>query len=117
MASPRLNLVVIRSSDIDKSALFYSALGLIFSKHSHGTGPEHYASEGGEVTFEIYPLMDSTSTTTATRLGFKVTDLDSLLPTLVEQGGRIASPAKDSPWGRRAVVIDPSGHKIELIQG
>jgi len=116
MASPALNLVVIRSPDIDKSAAFYSALGITFSKHSHGTGPEHYASEGDGVTFEIYPEVDSASATTTTRLGFKVTDLDDLLPILVEKGGRIVSPAKDSPWGRRAVVVDPTGHKVELVQ-
>jgi lactoylglutathione lyase len=115
--SSALNLVVIRSADIDKSAAFYSALGLAFSKHSHGTGPEHYASEGDGVTLEIYPEVDSDSATTATRLGFKVTNLDSLLSTLVEKGGRIASAAKDSPWGRRAVVVDPTGHKVELVQG
>ena len=117
MATSALNLVVIRSPDIDKSATFYSALGTTFSKHSHGTGPEHYASEGDGVTFEIYPEADSAGATTTTRLGFKVTDLDDLLPILVEKGGRVASPAKDSPWGRRAVVVDPTGHKVELVQG
>ena len=117
MATSALNLVVIRSPDIDKSAAFYSALGITFSKHSHGTGPEHYASEGDGVTFEIYPEADSAGATTATRLGFKVTDLDALVPILVEKGGRVASPAKDSPWGRRAVVVDPTGHKVELVQG
>jgi lactoylglutathione lyase len=117
MSSSALNLVVIRSPDIDKSAAFYSVLGITFSKHSHGTGPEHYASEGDAVTLEIYPEADPAVATTATRLGFKVTDLDSLLSILVERGGRIASPAKDSPWGRRAVVVDPTGHKVELVQG
>ena len=116
MATAALNLVVIRSPNIDSSAAFYLALGITFSKHSHGTGPEHYASEDGGVTFEIYPETDSTLTTTATRIGFKVADLDALLPMLVERGGRIASPAKDSPWGRRAVLIDPTGHKVELLQ-
>ncbi|MEO0934126.1 MAG: VOC family protein [Cyanobacteria bacterium J06641_2] len=27
----------------------------------------------------------------------------------------ILSPPKDSPWGRRAVILDPDGHKIELV--
>ena len=85
MASPTLNLVVIRSPDIDKSAAFYSALGITFSKHSHGTGPEHYASEGEGVTLEIYPETDTASATTGTRIGFKVRDLDVLLPILVSE--------------------------------
>lgn len=116
MDLPALNLVVIRSPDIEKAAVFYSALGIHFTKHAHGTGPEHYASEGAGLTFEIYPQGEAGLATTGTRLGFIVEDLDALLPALVEGGGRIASPAKDSPWGRRAVVVDPDGHKVELVQ-
>ena len=50
-----LNLVVIRSPDIERACRFYSALGLAFTKHAHGTGPEHYACEIGGIVFEIYP--------------------------------------------------------------
>jgi lactoylglutathione lyase len=116
ITSPALNLVVIRSPDIDKSAAFYTALGIRFSKHSHGKGPEHYASEDGPLTFEIYPQINSAPVTTGTRLGFKVSNVDALLPLLVEREGKIVSTAQDSPWGRRAVVTDPSGHKVELTQ-
>lgn len=115
-ATAALSLVVIRSPDIEKSEAFYSALGLIFSKHAHGTGPEHYASEAEGVTFEIYPQTEPASSTTATRIGFRVADVDALIPILVDRGGRVDSAAKDSPWGRRAVIMDPTGHKVELLQ-
>jgi predicted enzyme related to lactoylglutathione lyase len=111
-----LNLVVIRSSDIEKSVAFYTALGIHFTKHAHGAGPEHYASEQPELTFEIYPQTDPALATTASRIGFKVANLDARLAALAQQGGRILSAAKDSPWGRRAVLIDPTGHKVELVQ-
>src|SRR5882672_2278894 len=54
MPSPKLNLVVIRVSDIEAAHRFYSALGLSFAKHAHGKGPTHYASDEGSVVFEIY---------------------------------------------------------------
>ena len=115
MATAALSLVVIRSPNMEKSEAFYSALGLVFSKHAHGAGPEHYASEVGGITFEIYPQTEPASSTTATRIGFRVADVDTLIPILVDLGGRVDSAAKDSPWGRRAVIIDPTGHKVELV--
>jgi catechol-2,3-dioxygenase len=41
----RINLIVIRVSDIDRSAAFYRALGLVLVKERHGTGPEHYSAD------------------------------------------------------------------------
>jgi catechol 2,3-dioxygenase-like lactoylglutathione lyase family enzyme len=111
----RLNLVVIRSPDIDRAVDFYRALGLLFTKHSHGTGPGHYSSEGGGLVFEIYPLADGQPPTTATRVGFIVNDLDVLVRMVIEAGATVVSAPRDSPWGRRAVVRDLDGHSVELV--
>ena len=112
---PRLNLVVIRSPDIDRAADFYRALGLLFTKHSHGTGPEHYSSEVCGFVFEIYPLADGQPPTTAARVGFVVDDVDSLVGLVTEAGATVVSAPRDSPWGRRAVVRDLDGHSVELV--
>ncbi len=58
MPPPTLNLIVIHAADMDLSADFYRRLGLKFTKHRPGTGPEHSASEGGATVFEIYPRQD-----------------------------------------------------------
>jgi lactoylglutathione lyase len=115
MTEIQLNLVVVRSHDINESVLFYRKLGLNFIKHQHGSGLEHFASEGSLVTFEIYPCTSEASLTTATRLGFQVDSVDDIVQEL-EKSAIISSP-KDSPWGRRAIIVDPDGHKIELTQG
>src|SRR5262249_7289731 len=57
---PRLNLLVIRSPNIDRAARFYSALGLLMTKHAHADGPEHYTSQVDRCVFEIYPLKTGT---------------------------------------------------------
>jgi lactoylglutathione lyase len=116
MTKIQLNLVVIRSSDIEKSVLFYQQLGLNFSRHQHGNGLEHFASEDICIIFEIYPCTSETEKTTATRLGFQVDSVDAIIQELEQSGTTIISYPKDSPWGRRAIVIDPDGHKIELKQ-
>ena len=79
----------------------------------HGEGAEHYACEDGPLVFEIYP--QAGASTAATRIGFVVAALDELVADLAELGSLIAPP-KASPWGRRAVVADPDGHRVELIE-
>lgn len=113
-ASVRCNLLVIRSRHVEMAACFYEALGLHFTKHRHGNGPEHYASESDSQTFEIYPLADNATPTTETRIGFAVDHVDDVFARLVQAGGKSISPPKPSPWGRRAVVCDPDGHRVEL---
>lgn len=111
------NLIVIRSKDMDSLAEFYSLLGCNFEKHSHGKGPEHYSHEAEGAVFEIYPQMESKQSTLGVRIGFQVESVDLALEMMKEYGkGEIVSEPNDSPWGRRAVIDDPDGHRIELVQ-
>lgn len=111
---PAINLVVIRSSDIDRAAKFYELIGLTFTKHRHGNGPQHFASEACGIVFEIYPLQ-SAAPTTSVRIGFCVSDVDAVVQILQDNGGAIVSAARNSQWGRRAVMRDLDGHTIELV--
>ena len=115
MSAPALNLVVLRSPNIERAVAFYRELGLVFTKHAHGKGPEHYASEHSGFVFEIYPLTQTQTPTTSTRVGFRVSSVDELLPKLRNLGAEVVSPPQDSPWGRRAVVKDLDGHSVELV--
>lgn len=112
---PRLNLLVLRSPDIHRAVEFYRQLGLSFTLHKHGSGPEHYASEVNGMVFEIYPLGAKPAPTTGTRIGFRVDDVDRVLARLTEAGAEIITPTTDSEWGRRAVVRDGDGHVVELL--
>lgn len=111
----RLNLVVIRSSNLEQAVVFYRWLGLSFVKEQHGQGLEHFLSEVGGVVFEFYPVTESAPATT-TRLGFQVLSVDDVVGQLKEQGVEIISPPKDSVWGRWALVADPDGNRVELTQ-
>ncbi|WP_367871619.1 VOC family protein [Luteolibacter sp. Populi] len=115
MPPPHLNLIVLRSPDIHRAASFYQTLGLSFTLHAHGSGPEHYASESDGMVFEIYPLGTKSAPTIGIRIGFRVDNVDRILALLVEAGGSVITPATDSEWGRRAVVRDLDGHLVELV--
>lgn len=116
MGTITLNLVVLRVPEIEQAAEFYSGFGLSFTKHAHGKGPEHYAAELGSSVFELYPQVSAENSTKGVRIGFQVSDAATVLRSLKEKGAKIISPLKDSPWGLRAVLEDPYGHRVELSQ-
>ncbi len=111
-----LNLLVLRVPDLERASDFYSAFGLTFTKHAHGQGPEHYAAEFGGMVFELYPQASEDASTKHVRIGFRVADAAAIIQALETKGGKIISPLQDSPWGLRAVVSDPFGHRIELTE-
>lgn len=116
MSHVALNLVVLRSPDLRRATEFYSRLGLQFTRHQHGGGPEHFAAEVGSSVFELYPLFPDGPSSLGTRIGFRVPSLESAIAALGEYPGCIISPPRNSEWGRRAVVADPDGHRVELLQ-
>lgn len=115
MADVALSLLVLRSADLPRAEQFYAALGLRLVKEQHGNGPEHLAAELGEAVFEIYPQGDKESTR-ETRIGFRVPVLADAIAAALSSGGSLIAPAKNGPWGLRAVVADPEGHRVELVE-
>jgi predicted enzyme related to lactoylglutathione lyase len=115
MGDAVLNLVVIRSGDLERAARFYRALGIPLEREQHGPGPEHLAGRAGAVVLEIYPAGESAGAE-GIRLGFRVVSLAATLAAVQEAGGIVTSPPHESAWGLRAVVADPDGRRVELIQ-
>lgn len=116
MSIPTFNLLVIRSPDIEVSHRFYSALGFTFEKHAHGSGPIHYASEQNGYVFEIYPGTAKEERSTGIRLGIEVSDITASIEVAKNNGASKVSAPKDSDWGIMAVVEDPYGIPVHLIQ-
>ena len=115
VSPPVVNLLVIRSSDMQRAVEFYQAIGLRFALHRHGTGPEHYASEESGFVFEIYPRKDTKNDTSRTRIGFRVENVDAIVNVLRNLQTTIVTEPADTECGRRAVVKDFDGHSVELI--
>jgi catechol 2,3-dioxygenase-like lactoylglutathione lyase family enzyme len=107
--------VVIRVADLERAQRFYEALGLRFARERHGSGPEHLAAELGAVVFEVYPRGNG-SPTSGVRLGFRVASVAAAVAAVQSLGAEIAVPPAESPWGLRAVVVDPDGHRVEVSQ-
>ena len=114
--SVKLNLMVIYVADLEASKRFYESIGLRFAKERHGSGPEHYSADLEGVIIELYPLSPRANQKNQSRVGFSVQNVDDVVAGCQSSGGRLITAVKDSPWGRRAVVEDPDGHKIELLE-
>jgi lactoylglutathione lyase len=113
----QLNLVVLKTGQLERVMQFYAALGLNFQSEQHGQGPHHYSASCGEVLLEIYPLTDSAQQADqTTRLGFRVTDLQQSLLAIQAFSEKPLPAPKPSPWGLRSVVSDPDGRAVELTQ-
>jgi lactoylglutathione lyase len=114
--SPRMNLLVLKSPDVDRAVNFYRLLGLTFDRHQHGSGPWHYSAEVDGFVFEIYPGHVETVQPSGTRLGFQVADLEETLAKLRRSGVKVVQEKLLSPWGLHAVVEDFTGHRVELTE-
>lgn len=116
MTASHLHLLVLKTRQIDRLAEFYSALGLTFTEEKHGDGPRHYAAQVGDLVLELYPLAEDGKGVDTTRLGFAIPDLDATLRTLALTGAAVVSGPKPTRQGRKAVVRDPDGRAVELVQ-
>jgi len=110
-----LNLLCLRASDPKRLVDFYEKLGLSFRKEKHGSGPVHHACELGGSVFEIYPLANGQSPTASTRIGFCVPSIDDAIKHF-DAGSELLSAPKDTQYGRKVILRDPEGHKVELVE-
>jgi predicted enzyme related to lactoylglutathione lyase len=117
MAAVKLNLIVLKTRQVEQVRTFYQVLGLDLTEEQHGKGPIHFAGRIGDVVIEIYPLPnDASLVDSSTRLGFDVENVAQVIMALDSIGTCIVSLPKDTPWGFQAIVKDPDGRSVELTQ-
>lgn len=107
----QLNLLVLRSKNIEISKSFYEKLGLKFQKEQHGKGSLHYSTYVGQMVMELYPLKNGYNVEN-NRLGFAL-DVEDIYTYLYEVSVEIVSEYEFDNK-RIVVVIDPDGRKVEL---
>lgn len=108
----KLNLVVLRSKDIEGLRSFYSKLlSAEFEEHTDH-GPRHYGTQIGETYLEIYTTKQTQGQLDS--VGFGTDGLEAT----IERVGReyIHRPAADTPQGRAATLKDPDGRLVFLVE-
>jgi predicted enzyme related to lactoylglutathione lyase len=110
-----LNLLVLKTPNVERLVTFYAALGITFAEERHGTGPAHHAGRVGPTLLEVYLLPADAAPDSTTRLGFAVEDVDATVERLRHLGATVRSEPKRTPFGYRAVVADPDGRAVEVV--
>ena len=121
VSDTNLNLVVIRTARLDAVRRFYEAIGLSFVDERHGAGPDHFAAvtPAGTV-FELYPATTDQAVerggVSDVRLGFTVGDLAVAVEAAERAGGTTIRPVSVPSGAAHAVIADPDGRRVDLIQ-
>jgi lactoylglutathione lyase len=115
VAANMLNLVTLYSPDPERVARFYTLLGIDFEREQHGSGPEHFAGQIGPQVLEIYPQASNVDAS-GVRLGLRINSVDAAVQAVRQSGGCIVSAPRSGEWGYRAVLADPDGRRVEIVQ-
>jgi len=127
-----LNLVVLRTHDLERSRRFYEAIGIKLQLFSYGDGaqsmhgpvPPDAPVVLGTKREGILPPQTCLEISTLGKdeaiprqqIGFFVGSVYAAVQAAVTAGGTLLSKPAKWPYGWRAAVFDPDGHRVELSE-
>ena len=109
MAQTLLQAITIRVDNPDRAAAFYIALGIPFTKNTDGS--EGYAVKQGDILLEIQAGLAQ-----GARLRFQVPNLETAVSNVGRAGGRLDGRPETTSAGKKAVLLDPAGNRVELVE-
>jgi hypothetical protein len=110
--------ITINTAQLQNMLVFYSRIGFKFQAVQVNKGSEVYRAVHDGVEFSLYSLPSALkSQVPSLQLGFQITELESTIQDLAKVPGTllILDPT-DMPDGKKAIILDPDGHSIELCQ-
>lgn len=98
--------------------LFYNALGACLEAKQVKVGSASYRGAIGDLEIVLYGIPKKQPPTTPNlSLRFEVKDIDKVMTGLREiPETRIIMDVEMLPDGKKAIVLDPDGHSVELVQ-
>jgi lactoylglutathione lyase len=110
-----LGLVMIVVKDMDRSVAFYRdvvGLKLLFAQSNWSQ------FDAGKILLGLHPEGEQVkvSPTTGVSLGVYVDDITKAVSELKRRGGRIAIDPRTEPFGRWALLQDPDGYNIQIVE-
>lgn len=115
--APYIDAAIFTAKDAVRTAAFYRALGLPLEEERHDDGPLHFACDVNGAHIAVYGAGKGNrrpGRTHGAMLGFRVESLAKTLGALRRAGAKVLVEPQKVPWGRRAIVKDPDGRKVEL---
>jgi uncharacterized protein len=104
----------LHTGQYDKAVSFYRE---VFGWDAHVMSDTHefrYTTLG-EGEGQLAGIMDDKEEPSGWNVYFEVADVDAALERVEELGGKIITPAEDTPYGRLARAADPTGTAFRLV--
>jgi len=111
----------LHTRDYDASVAFYRDV-FGWDTHAVSDAPEFRYTTLGEGDGQLAGMMDGSAylpadAPAAWSVYFRVDDTDAALTQVAALGGTVTEPAQDTPYGRLAAALDPTGARFKLIAG
>ncbi len=105
----------LHARDYDKVVDFYREVFDWGDAHVMSDTEEFRYTTLGEGDAALAGIMDDAAEPSGWNVYFAVADTDAALAKAVELGGKIVTPAEDTPYGRIARAADPTGTVFRLV--
>ncbi|MDQ3852603.1 MAG: VOC family protein [Thermoproteota archaeon] len=116
MTFGKIGAVILLVSNMEKSIKFYSDILELPIKTSSKDWTEFF---NNDTVLALHPAPEKKKTLktgSGTLVGFEVSDLDSTVNKLKERRVKFFKRPKDEPFGKHAIVQDPDGHLISIVE-
>ena len=112
----KVTSLMLYAISVEATARFYRALGVDFE--AHPGGPSVGDADGCRIAIVAATSGDAAGPGVGgtTMPGFEVESIEDAVERLREMGRKILREPESLSWGRRAVVSDPDGRAVELIE-
>ncbi|MGZ3769516.1 MAG: VOC family protein [Bdellovibrio sp.] len=110
--------ITINTPHLDHMLGFYQIIGFQFTASKVDKGSVVYRCSRNGLEFSLYSIKESPkSPVPSLQLGFKINNIEKMVADLVKIPGAmtILDPT-EMPDGKKAIVLDPDGHAIELCE-
>ena len=109
----KIGAVILLVSDMKRSIKFYrDTLGMKLKERSKDWTE---FSEGGTV-LALHPVSKKIKKNNSMLVGFSVSDFDDIINGLKKKKVKFYKKAKVEPFGKHAIIQDPDGHLISIVQ-
>jgi uncharacterized protein len=104
----------LHTAEYDKAVAFYrDAFG--WDAHTMSDTDEFRYTTLGEGEGQLAGIMDDKAEPSGWNVYFEVADVDATLDRVKQLGGKVITPAEDTPYGRLAKAADPTGAIFRLV--
>jgi predicted enzyme related to lactoylglutathione lyase len=109
----------LHTRDYDKAVAFYTDV-FKWDAHTMSDAAEFRYTTLGEGDDALAGIMDATGflpdgVPSHWSIYFRVADTDAALAKVTELGGKVVTPAEDTPYGRLATATDSTGAQFKLL--